>query len=80
MPRPSPAACCAQPPSLTLITAVRGSSALQLAMVQNQWNHFGTGAPPILVYFSGDWDVHWGYGVLTHGQFSFGRGACWGLF
>ena len=19
------------------------------------------GAPPILVYFSGDWDVHWGY-------------------
>ena len=23
-----------------------------------------------LVYFSGDWDVHWGYGVLTHGQFS----------
>ena len=25
------------------------------------------GAPPILVYFSGDWDVHWGYGILTHG-------------
>ena len=22
--------------------------------------HFGT-------YFSGDWDVHWGYGLLTHG-------------
>ena len=22
---------------------------------------FGVGAPPILVYFSGDWDVHWGY-------------------
>ena len=21
--------------------------------------------PPILVYFSGDWDVRWGYGVLT---------------
>ena len=19
-------------------------------------------------YFSGDWDVHWGYGILTHGQ------------
>ena len=35
---------------------------------QNQWQHFGIGAPPILVYFSGDWDVHWGYGVLTHGQ------------
>ena len=22
----------------------------------------------MLVYFSGDWDVHWGYGILTHGQ------------
>ena len=30
-------------------------------------SHFGVGAP-ILVYFSGDWDVHWGYGILTHGQ------------
>ena len=25
---------------------------------QNQWYHFGVGAPPILVYFSGDWDFH----------------------
>ena len=33
-----------------------------------QWYHFGVGAPPILVYFSGDWDVHWGYGILTHGM------------
>ena len=24
---------------------------------------------PILVYFSGDSDVHWGYGLLTHGHF-----------
>ena len=24
--------------------------------------------PPILVHFSGDWDVHWGYGILTHGH------------
>ena len=23
--------------------------------------HFGVGAPPILIYFSGDWDVHCGY-------------------
>ena len=23
--------------------------------------HFGVGAPPIFVYFSGDWDVRWGY-------------------
>ena len=31
-------------------------------------SHFGVGAPPSLVYFSGDWDVHWGYGLLTHGH------------
>ena len=30
-------------------------------------SHFGVGALPILVYFSGDWHVHWGYGILTHG-------------
>ena len=42
----------------------------EVAMVQNQWYHFGIGAPPILVHFSGDWDVHWGYEVLTHGQVS----------
>ena len=22
----------------------------------------------MLVYFSGDWDVLWGYGMLTHGH------------
>ena len=37
-------------------------------MVQNHWYHFG--APPILVYFSGDWDVHWGYGVLAQCPFA----------
>ena len=37
---------------------------------QNQWYHFGVGAPLMLVYFSGDWDVHWGYGFLTHGHLS----------
>ena len=31
-----------------------------LAVGQNQRYHFGVGAPPSLVYFSGDWDVHWG--------------------
>ena len=26
-------------------------------------------SPPIFrASFSGDWDVHWGYGILTHGQ------------
>ena len=39
------------------------------AVGQNQWYHLGVGAPPILVYFSWDWDVHWGLtGVLTHGH------------
>ena len=33
----------------------------KLAVGQNQWYHFGVGAPPLLVYFSGDWDVHCGY-------------------
>ena len=37
-------------------------------MGQNQWYHFGIGAPPILVYVSGVWDVHWGYGILPHGH------------
>ena len=51
-----------------------------MAVGQNQWHHFGVGAPPILVYFSGDWDVHWGYGLLTHGHMGvsfFESTACW---
>ena len=39
---------------------------VDVAMGQNQWYHFGVGAAPIFVCFSGDWDVHWGYGFLTH--------------
>ena len=31
-----------------------------MAVGQNPW-YFGVGAPPILVYFSGDWDVDWRY-------------------
>ena len=30
-------------------------------MGQNQWHHFGVGAPPISVYFSFVWDVRWRY-------------------
>ena len=41
-----------------------------MAVGQNQWYHFGVGAPPILVYSSGDLDIHWGYGFLTHGHMS----------
>ena len=39
-----------------------------MAVGQNQWYHFGVGARPILVCFCGDWDVHWGYDILTHGH------------
>ena len=28
-----------------------------VAVGQSQWYHFGVGAPPIVVYFSGDWDL-----------------------
>ena len=36
------------------------SKGCHMAVGQNQCYHFGVGAPPMLVYFSGDWDVHWG--------------------
>ena len=50
----------------------------EVAVGQNQSYHFGVCAPPILVYFSGDWDVHWGYGFLTHGQVSLStHGRCY---
>ena len=39
--------------------------------------HFGVGASLILVYFSGDWDVHWGYGILTHGHIGFRVRQLW---
>ena len=44
--------------------------AVDLGVGQHQWYHFGVGAPPILVYFSGDWDVHW---ILTHGHLGVGE-------
>ena len=28
-------------------------------------SHFGVGAPPILVHFSGDWDVNSGYDLVA---------------
>ena len=34
-----------------------------VAVGQNQWYHFGVGAPPLLVDFNGDWDVHCDYGI-----------------
>ena len=41
---------------------------IYMAVGQNQWYHFGVGAPAILVYFSGDWDVQWQYEILTRGR------------
>ena len=40
-----------------------------MAVGQNQWFHFGIGAPPILepILVGIESDVHWGYGILTHG-------------
>ena len=41
-----------------------------MAVGQNQWCHFGVGefTTHFRTYFSVDWDVHWGYGILTHGH------------
>ena len=41
-----------------------------LDLGQNHGTILGVDAPPILVYFSGDWDVHRGYGFLTQTQVS----------
>ena len=54
------------------VEVIRGTRS-DMAVGQNQWYHFGVGTPPILVYFSGDWDDHWGYGILTHSHMNFSR-------
>ena len=48
-------------PLQTRVKRVKKDS--HMAVGQNRWYHFGVGAP-----FSGDWDVHWGYGIWTHGH------------
>ena len=36
-------------------------------------SHFGVGEfTTFRTYFSGDWDVRWRYGILTHGQMGMG--------
>ena len=57
--------------SLTPGCANGGGGTLSWLWVKTIW-HFGAGAPPILVYFSGGWDVHWGYGLSTHGRLNSG--------
>ena len=39
-----------------------------VAVGQHQWYQFGgfRCTTHFRTYFSGDWDVRWGYGVLTH--------------
>ena len=44
-------------------TGGSGIRYMRMAVDQNPWHSFGIGVPPSLVYFSGDWDVHWGYFV-----------------
>ena len=53
-------------PSLESIPRYVEVCSRNVAVGQNQWNHFGVGVPPIFVHFSGDLDVHWGHGILTH--------------
>ena len=48
---------------LTGLQTIAQFAGQEIAVGQNQWYHFGVGPPPILVYFSGDWDVHWGYNL-----------------
>ena len=36
-----------------------------MAVGQNPWYHVEVGAPPILIHFSGDWDVHSGYHMVV---------------
>ena len=45
--------------------------AMDTAVGQHQWYHFGVGAPPILVY-SWDWDVHWEVGQRSRETLSLG--------
>ena len=51
--------------NVTLTDPIHELHDRHMAVGQNQWYHF---APLILVYFSGNLDVHWGYGFLTHGH------------
>ena len=52
-----------------------------MAVGPHQWHHsggFSVHHPFLIIfrtYFSGDWDVHRGYGVLTHSHVAFGLHA-----
>ena len=49
----------------------RASERSNLAVGQNRFgSHFGVGefTTHFRTYFSGDRDVHWGCGILTHGH------------
>ena len=55
-----------QKPTHLLSLTTSKATATHMAMVQNQWYHFGIGAAPILVYFM--WGLGCSYGGLTHGH------------
>ena len=47
-------------------------SETDVAVGQHKWYHFGAGefTTHFRTCFSGDWDVYWGYGLLTHSHVS----------
>ena len=53
--------------SKTSLNVSEVSVAMWLWVKTNGIPFWGRCATHFRTYFSGDWDVHWGYGVLTHG-------------
>ena len=54
--------------------------ALNMSVGQNQWdpNFWGFRCTThFRIYFSGDWDIHWEYGNLTHGHLSSEKNPCY---
>ena len=51
-----------------------------LAVGQNQWYHFGAGAPPSLVYFSVDWDVQRALAQSESTSLTNMVFLCWAMF
>ena len=54
-------------------TTERSNIQIWLWLSKPMGSHFGVGEFTIRfrTFFSGDWDVHWGYGISTHGQYDF---------
>ena len=85
--RPGPRRPCEAPTRRSrwsfLQTGGKNFHSLDLAVGQHEY-HFGVGefTTHFRTYFSGDWDVHWGYGLLIHSQFErpgFRMNPAWGF-